>query len=278
MADVAITLLDAGHLGPIHALSRRGLLPHPHLDRPAPSATLPHALPSGLAALTRLVRQEASRARDAGQPWQPVIDALRHATQALWQGLSPTEQARFLRHLRGWWDVHRHRMPPRVADRLQQARTQGQLRIYAGRVLGTSVTAGSAEIVYRPRGKTQSETLRVARVINCTGPAADLTQVDDRLLHALLRNGLARADQLGLGLDIAGDGSVSGPAADRLFALGPRTKGRWWEITAVPDIRKQCQDIARTISDRLAMRANGATEANAVEPSGTEKYFVYSQV
>jgi uncharacterized NAD(P)/FAD-binding protein YdhS len=40
----------------------------------------------------------------------------------------------------------------------------------------------------------------------------------------------------------------SGAISQRLFAVGPVTKGAFWEITAVPDIRRQCE----LLSDYLA--------------------------
>ena len=39
---------------------------------------------------------------------------------------------------------------------------------------------------------------------------------------------------------------------DHLWALGPLTKGRYWEIIAVPDIREQADQIANDIQRELA--------------------------
>ena len=97
-----------------------------------PGAFLPSPLPNGLRSLTRCVRGEIARALDAGHDWQTVIDALRPFTQDLWRGLSETERAQFRRHLCTWWDVHRHRMAPRIADRIEAAQAFGQLRVHAG--------------------------------------------------------------------------------------------------------------------------------------------------
>src|SRR5690606_40227175 len=41
MADTVVTLLRRGHQGPITAISRRGLLPRPHLADPSPPLALP---------------------------------------------------------------------------------------------------------------------------------------------------------------------------------------------------------------------------------------------
>ena len=40
-------------------------------------------------------------------------------------------------------------------------------------------------------------------------------------------------------------------AGDRIWALGPLTKGRYWEIVAVPDIRGQAAQVAEDIAREL---------------------------
>jgi uncharacterized NAD(P)/FAD-binding protein YdhS len=37
----------------------------------------------------------------------------------------------------------------------------------------------------------------------------------------------------------------------RLFAVGPITRGAFWEVTAVPDIRNQVAGLAQTIRTAL---------------------------
>jgi uncharacterized NAD(P)/FAD-binding protein YdhS len=44
--------------------------------------------------------------------------------------------------------------------------------------------------------------------------------------------------------DLAADGSAS----DRLVVVGPMTRGAFWEIVAVPDIRRQVWSIARRLA------------------------------
>ncbi len=129
MVDAVVSLLDRGHRGPIHALSRRGLLPRRHApgSPPAPASPVP-ALPATLVELTRVLRAEMRQAVARGEDWRPVIDRLRPFTQDVWRSLPAADKARFLRHLRPWWDVHRHRMAGTVADRIEAARQSGQLQ------------------------------------------------------------------------------------------------------------------------------------------------------
>jgi len=253
MVDCTVSLLAQGHAGPIHALSRHGLLPLAHTVLPAAAAP-PQNWPRGLRALMRLVRRRAQDAVTAGQPWQDVIDALRSVGQELWQAATPEDRARFLRHVRPWWDVHRHRMAPAVATQIEGALARGQLRVHAGRITGSTLAGEGVNVAFRPRGGGDPVALHVARVVNCSGLAPDITKVSDPLLTSLLREGIARADPLRLGLDVTPKGALRnrhGVASDRLFAVGTLTRGVFWEVTAVPDLRCQCEAVARHLRARL---------------------------
>ncbi|MBN8909448.1 MAG: hypothetical protein J0H99_23285, partial [Rhodospirillales bacterium] len=40
----------------------------------------------------------------------------------------------------------------------------------------------------------------------------------------------------------------TGGIATGLFAIGPLTRGRWWELTSVPDIRVQAARLAQRLA------------------------------
>ena len=76
----------------------------------------------------------------------------------------------------------------------------------------------------------------------------------DPLLQALLRQGVSRPDPLRLGLDVTPTGALRnrhGVASERLFAVGTLTRGVFWEVTAVPELRQQCEAVARHVASRL---------------------------
>jgi uncharacterized NAD(P)/FAD-binding protein YdhS len=259
MVDCVVSLLAQGHGGPIHAVSRRGLLPLPHATVTAPAQPPPVACPTTLRALTRLVRHQVQRTIAAGQPWQVAVDAWRPVIQELWQTATLEDRARFLRHVRPWWDVHRHRMAPAVATQIQLALVRRQLRVHAGRITGCSPEADRVGVQFFPRGGGDPVTLSVARVVNCSGLASDITKATDPLLRSLLCDGVARPDPLRLGLDVTPDGALrhrNGDVSGRLFAVGTLTRGAFWEVTAVPELRIQCEAVARYLGSRLhpAMR------------------------
>lgn len=254
MVDVAISLVDSGFGGRLVALSRRGLLPREHAPTaaPPPLTARPRGGPTGL---LRSVRTDA-----ATLGWRGAVDRLRPHTQDLWRGAAPAEQRRFLRHLRPWWDVHRHRLAPDVAARIAGFVAEGRLEIAAGHPLAFAARDGGVDATWRPRGADAPETRHVRRVINCTGPLGDLGRSTDPLLVSLIDAGLARPDAHRLGLDVDPDcrliGADGAPHA-RLRAVGPMTRGAFWEITAVPDIRLQVWDLARRLSHAHWVEGDG---------------------
>ena len=84
-------------------------------------------------------------------------------------------------------------------------------------------------------------------MINCAGPNADYGRIRDGLIRSLLSKGLVRPDALSLGLDVTANCALldrEGAISRRLFAIGPVTRGAFWEMTAVPDIRQQAEFLA----------------------------------
>jgi uncharacterized NAD(P)/FAD-binding protein YdhS len=178
----------------------------------------------------------------------------------MWLNTGEVERGRFLRHLRPWWDVHRHRIAPRVAERIEAMRADGRLRDVAGKILRVEAVDGGAEVVWRPRGQEQAETLRVRRIVNCTGPQGDLLRTDEPLLRSLLERGLIRPDAQHLGIEVnqqAEAVAADGTAQKRLLAIGPMTRGAFWEIVAVPDIRVQSWALARRLSNAHWVEGEG---------------------
>jgi uncharacterized NAD(P)/FAD-binding protein YdhS len=245
MVDAALTLEAAGYAGRIVALSRRGLAPRAHGPREplaAPGEDLP---PHCVAMLQRV------RSRSAAIGWRAAVYELRTVTQALWGAASLDERRRFLRHLRPWWDVHRHKLAPAVGATIEAMQAAGRLSIAAGRLVSVEAEGDRAVVGFRARCKDEVETLRVARIVNCTGPEADIARAGEPLLTALLQSGRIRADVLRVGIDVDQDCrtiDAGGRASATLYAIGPVTKGTFWESVAVPDIRGQAERIAALIA------------------------------
>jgi len=241
MVDLVLSLDAAGHQGKIVALSRRGLIPRSHAD--FTSAPLDGAeLPTGLRGLFGWLRR-----RSAEFGWRAAVDSLRPHSHPVWQGLTIEEQHRFLRHVRPWWDVHRHRIAPEVAGTVLRMIADGQLEIVAGRIVSATESPVGITVGYRRRGSNAARSASFAYVFNCTGPLQSIGRSKDPLLRSLLDAGQIRPDHLGIGLEI----NETCSAGEHLWAMGPLTKGRYWEIIAVPDIREQAAQVADAIEREL---------------------------
>ncbi|WP_232495716.1 FAD/NAD(P)-binding protein [Novosphingobium kaempferiae] len=245
-ADVVLSLDSAGFAGKVTVLSRRGLKPLSHAESGPVVTPVPDPDLRGVA----LAREVRRRAAEIG--WRGAVDALRPHTQNIWRRHSSIAQASFLRHLRPYWDIHRHRLAPSVAKRLEDMEAAGRLRYVAGKLCDAHEEDGRVAVSYRPRGEDRIETLDVARVYNCAGPDGNLARVEAPILTHLLEQGRIRSDVHRLGVDADHLGRVrdaDGRVQDRLLAAGPITKGEAWEIVAVPDIRRQVWGLARFLAD-----------------------------
>ncbi|MFZ2031159.1 MAG: FAD/NAD(P)-binding protein [Vitreimonas sp.] len=252
MIDVALALSRDPRMGVIYALSRRGLAPRGHLSSPAPAPPANIPLPNGLSDALYAFRREVRATVDRGEPWQYAVDRLRARTPDLWRRLSLEQQRRFLRHLRPWWDVHRHRAAPQIAEQIAKLQGAGKLRVLAGEVVGAHTGPNGIEIQHRQRGSLARHRLTVARVINCTGASLEVARSQDPLIRQLLADGLARAHANELGLDVDAAGRVldgSGAPQPTLLTLGPLTQGAFWECTAVPEIRVRAAQLADMLSN-----------------------------
>lgn len=267
MADVVVTLQRRGHRGQIVALSRHGLLPRAHGEQPPEAIALP---PAVLHALDRHAPRELLRALRTLTPviadWRSLIDALRPHLQRFWQGVPTAQRASFLRHLRSYWEVARHRIAPQLAEELQALQESGQLEVRAGRLLRARRGDEAVEALIRERGGQGLRSERFDVLIRATGLDTDVERTTHPLVAHLRESGLVAADPLGLGLRSSAQFEVldhKGVAVRGLYAIGPLLRAQWWEITAVPELRVAARDLAerllatsavpRAVAERVAI-------------------------
>ena len=255
--DQVLALRACEFGGTIHLLSRHGLLPQPHQSAAPWPRFWTEDSPRTARGLLRLVRQQVRLAHRSGGDWRGVIEALRPYTSRMWQSLPAIEKRRFLRHLRAFWEMHRHRVAPEIDRLMAYQLRSGQTRIHAGRILRYQEGADGVAVTYRQRRTGEQRHLFVDRVINCTGAETDCRKLNSRLLNQLRQAGLIRPDPLGLGVDVDENGALwneQGAPSDFLYAIGPPRKGALWETTAVPEIRLQVRELVHMLAgDKLSV-------------------------
>jgi uncharacterized NAD(P)/FAD-binding protein YdhS len=252
--DLILSLSEMKHSGTIYVLSRRGLFPQRH------AAVQPYAFrlsdPLKLHSVRRLlraVRNEISLAEGMNIGWRSVIDALRPHTQVIWRQLNLDERRRFFRHIRPFWECHRHRAAPAALDVRDTMEKEGRLRCCQGRVERIFENENGLFVNFRDRSRI-SRTLAVSLVVNCTGPECNYHKLRDPLILQLFFRGLARPDPLFMGLDVSETGQLfdaTGRVVPNLYTLGSPQKGRLLETTAVPELRQQALELATRLSEDL---------------------------
>jgi uncharacterized NAD(P)/FAD-binding protein YdhS len=241
--DAVMALRARGHRGVVYMLSRHGQMPHPHTVYRKTCPAPPVQPGASLRAALRAVRAAAGRAAD----WRTVVDALRPVSNEVWSKFTMAEKRRFLRHLKVYWDVHRHRMAPQFGALLHEALRSGQVEGMAGRLKRVSAQNDCAIAGIALRDGSERR-VAVRRIVNCTGPDRDYRRVANPIVQALFRRGLASSGPMGGGLRTNEHGALidkEGQASDRLFTLGPPRSADLIETIAVPEIREQAQALAR---------------------------------
>src|SRR6185312_14731705 len=265
MVDVLLGARRDGFQGKVTVISKRGQLPRPHASKGVVPRESGLSRSKRLSSLTTAVAIGCAAAEAHGTPWQAVINSVRSSLQDIWQGLPVEEQARFLRHVRPLWDAHRHRLPLEVHGRLQAEFNEGRAVLLRGQVTKAERDGEGFRLTLRRRGSKEAETLTADLAFDCTGHRPDLASP---LIESLVSEGAASVDARRLGLAVEPNGQAlgrGGAPTPSLFALGPLCQGSLWEITAVPEIVRQCDQAAQSIA---ALAHAGMREVELTSSAG----------
>jgi uncharacterized NAD(P)/FAD-binding protein YdhS len=163
-----------------------------------------------------------------------AADRMRPELPSLWRSWDSKARAFFMRHLKAYWEVIRHRAPIPVLEDIASERAQGNVETLAGSIQSIEKKHGQYEVSFRRRRGTQIETLCVDRVFDATGAKIRRDFSGEHL----------RQDPFGFGYEkCSGEG---------IFLIGPPAKGIHWECTAVPEIRLQADEIVKQFKEKLA--------------------------
>jgi uncharacterized NAD(P)/FAD-binding protein YdhS len=269
--DLLLSLAKRPGKGVIHLISRRGLFPQPHaLCTPWPPFIDENALPKTAREALHQLRKASQQAAEAGSNWRAVIDGLRPSTQKIWQQWDWVERRKFLRHLRAYWESHRHRASPEALAIKKNLESRGRLACYRGRVLSIIENGAGLEVEFVEFRRCKPKRLQVSYVVNCTGPECNYHKLKDPLVLQLFLRGLITPDPLFLGIDVGVGGiiyNVHGERVPNLYTLGSPQKGRLLETTAVPELRVQAEDLAKRLWREIRRPEPAGVEAGFGNPT-----------
>ncbi|MBN8549095.1 MAG: FAD/NAD(P)-binding protein [Deltaproteobacteria bacterium] len=246
--DTILALEAASFKGHYTLISRRGLLPQPHGTHGHIETTTQTAadLVSARPTIAEMLH-EFRGAIEQGVAWRDLIDALRPSTQKIWNRLPSRSKRSFIRHLRPFWDSHRHRVPVESLSVLLDLKQNGRLTSIKGRVLSHAKSSAGVTLTVQTRGR--ASTTRFDSVFDCRGLWTDLRASRCSLLDSIIRSGTAHYDELALGLRTDKNGKLLSAKGTPLaiYTLGSLRRGELWETTAVREIRTQARLIAESI-------------------------------
>ncbi len=244
--DAVLALQNQEMASQVYMLSRRGILPQIHNFR-VPVDAPPFLRNRGnLRLLLQEVRAHIETARQADLCWRAIVDGLRPVSNGVWQELPVKDRQRFVRHLKKYWEPHRHRMAPEIYERLDGYKASGALQVIAGRLQETSLRGNGTQV--RISLKNGGErVVQVDRIISCTGIQENYADSPRPLIRSLMEHGLAQPNELGMGFRTDGQGALLDAQMNPssvFFTLGPPRRGELFETTAVPEIRTQAEELA----------------------------------
>src|SRR5690606_3259508 len=214
-------------------------------DRPAQWLADEGARADAGTRLTRELRTTVAAAESRGYGWHAVLDAMRPHIPEIWSALDDGERRRFLMRLRPFWEVHRHRVPPRPYALIAKLIESGRLTVRAGRAVDAVEHESSIEVVRASRGSGSRSQDFFDWVVNCTGPTYR-EPCRSPLEAQLVEHGYLRSDKLGLGYLTTPDGAAIGRdgIVGGLYVVGPACRPLDWETTAVPELRERAETLA----------------------------------
>ena len=246
--DRALRLLTAGEASHVTLISASGFLPQSHTRAAVGQVASDRPLPGTLRGAFRYLREAANTADAEGSGWQGIMNDFRLRAHDLWQGLSVAERGRFKRHVKAIYDSHRNRLPPEHYQRLHAAIASGAITVRKGKV---ERVATNGVLIASPAGL---EVVPSDRTIDCRFRPAD---IDSPLFRSVLRTGLARRDELNLGIlvDRCGRAMTSPDLFQGVFAMGPLGLGSLPDIDLVPEIVVQSHAAASALETFIAQQA-----------------------
>ena len=254
-ADVISTLHSRDHKGEVVAISRRGLVSRQREVTPTePFGDFRTDPARSALALVKMVRRTIREAAASFSCWEAVMERIRAHGAEIWAALPDPERARFLRHVRPFWDAHRYQLAPQPAATIRARRADGLLRFVAGRVERAVVQDGRFHVTLHRRHAVDDDVEIFDVIVNCTGPDHAAITRTNVVLASLAGAGLIVADKFGLGVETdaaARAVGADGLASETIFVAGPLARASLGELMGLPQVSLHAAYVANQISSAI---------------------------
>lgn len=249
MLDHAVGLLNSNKNIRVAAFSRRGLLPLAH------KAYQPYGFPEytifpceDIGELFRSIKAYYRMHKSKGLDWRDLIDHIRNQVPQLWKALHDNSKRRFLRHLKPYWEIHRHRAPQPVLDIIQREIDNGRFTLMKGKI--REVTTNGKVLNIKLINQAGTTTIDAHYLLNSSGLQHNISLSSNPLLRNLVERGYMIPDSNKLGVETDESGALSCTAGEKnIFTLGALRRAAVFECTAAREIGEQAFLLSKILTD-----------------------------
>lgn len=236
MLDHAVALLRDTRQLTVTVFSRHALLPLPHKAYHSYSFPDYNIFPAeDIGALLSSIRKYYSTHKNEDLDWRNLIDRIRLEAPQLWKALNPESKKRFIRHLKPYWEIHRHRAPQQVLEVIEQAQRDGRFIVLKGRI--NNVVPDQEQLRITVANARSATTLTTNYLLNSSGLQQNLSLTSDGLLKKLFDRGYMIADSNNLGVETDASGALECNYGEKnIFTLGALRRAAVFECTAAKEI------------------------------------------
>lgn len=245
--DHLITLFHQNHQGEILTFSRNGLLPLEHVMPQTFYLGEDEVMMNCKTPLSFLKYLRKKVKENEEIHWSNILDAFRPFTNKVWKNWSTEDKSYFIRTIRPYWEIHRHRIPTYSKSIIEKLKSTNQLHQFAGKLESVDLDENE-KFVIRLKDKITKKIKeeKVDVLVNCTGPETNFRKFNSALVRQMLDTGLIHLEPLGMGIQTNEEGIIldqNGNPQNGIWAIGPLRKGTLWESVALNEIRIQANAI-----------------------------------
>jgi uncharacterized NAD(P)/FAD-binding protein YdhS len=225
--DVIVGLKKKDFKGKIIVISRRGNLPKRHVDNLAPKIDLIEISDAKKGILFLCLKIRHFLRENPQFDLRHVINSIRLTTSELWHNLDEKNKKIFLR-LMPYFNIFRHRAPNISMDIIDKMLSSKQLEVKKGGV------KFCCEVENKILIKTKFEELKADYLVNCLG--FEFNAEKYQLLNQMIKYDLLKKDLM-----------MVRSNNQRIHLLGGLNIGKDLEITSVPDLRVNIEEVVNKI-------------------------------
>jgi uncharacterized NAD(P)/FAD-binding protein YdhS len=189
--------------------------------------------------------------------WSLIIDSLRSFVPKIWSFWTEGEKLIFLKRLRPFWEIARHRIPSESLKILRKLERLGKLIVLKTEVSEINLFDDGLKAIYKKGDIIEERFFR--KIINCTGPESNYRKIKFPIISNLMANNLVIPDNLGLGILCDPEGRIineNNQIVNGLWCIGPMRKAILWETTALREIRAQAKELSEKMNKNKIERIN----------------------